>query len=401
MRILFCHPNFPAQFPHIAFFLASNPANQVFFATKCKEQNIPGVHRIIFSESRESSQTHSYLRHVESAVLQGQAVYRAGMQLKAQGFEPDVVFGHSGWGSTLFIKDIFPQTALLCYFEWFNHAYGVDRDFDPADTVTADTACSLRVANAPILMDLATCDAGVSPTYWQQSQFPIEYRQKIQVIHDGVPTDIHCPLPGAKLVLPEKNIDLSEVDEVITYVARGKDNYRGFPQFMEAAALLQQRRPHCHIVVVGNDHIAYGEPLPSDKSLKDIMLEKLELDLSRIHFTGLLPRLQYLQVLQASSVHVYLTRPYILSWSMLEAMSTGCMLVASNTPPVREVVEDGVNGLLVDYFSPACIADRVEEALDNKEKSALMRARARETILEKYDVRKIVPLQAALLEKLI
>ena len=167
--------------------------------------------------------------------------------------------------------------------------------------------------------------------------------------------------------------------------------YRGFPQFMETVALLQERRPNCHVVIVGEDRVAYGKRLPDGKTYKQLMLEKIPLDLSRVHFTGLLPYDRYLQVLQASSVHVYLTRPFVLSWSMLEALSTGCLIVASNTAPVTEVIEDGINGLLVDFFSPQEICDRVEEVLDHPTQMSSIRAKARQTILEKYDLAQLLP----------
>jgi glycosyltransferase involved in cell wall biosynthesis len=391
MKILFLHPNFPAQFRHLAVTLAQDKQNQVVFGTTRKEGQLAGVYKAVYSPSREvRPETHHYVRTLESAVLQGQAVYRMAEQLKAQGFVPDVVYGHSGWGSTLFIKDAFPESQLLCYFEWFYHARGSDADFDPSEPLTPDDVARIRIKNSPILVDLYSCDLGLSPTNWQRLQFPPEYHSKITVLHDGIDTAFFQPKPGAKLVLPAVNLDLSHAEEIITYVARGMEPYRGFPQFMEAIALLQQRRPHCHVVVVGEDRVAYGRSLPDAKTYKQLLLEKLPLDLSRLHFTGLLPYGQYLQVLQASSVHIYLTRPFVLSWSMLEAMATGCLLVASDTPPVTEVVRDGVNGLLVNFFSPQEICDRVEEALDNPEKMALIRTKARETILENYDLSKLL-----------
>ncbi|MBF2020676.1 MAG: glycosyltransferase family 4 protein [Hydrococcus sp. C42_A2020_068] len=391
MKILFLHPNFPAQFRHLAVALAQDKQNQVVFGTTRKEGQLAGVYKAVYSPSREvRPETHHYVRTLENAVLQGQAVYRMAEQLKAQGFVPDVVYGHSGWGPTLFIKDVFPESQLLCYFEWFYHARGSDADFDPSEPLTPDDVARIRIKNSPILVDLYSCDRGLSPTNWQRQQFPPEYQSKITVLHDGIDTAFFQPKPGAKLVLSAINSDLSHAEEIITYVARGMEPYRGFPQFMEAIALLQQRRPHCHVVVVGEDRVAYGRALPDAKTYKQLMLEKLPLDLSRLHFTGLLAYSQYLKVLQASSVHIYLTRPFVLSWSMLEAMATGCLLVASDTPPVSEVVRDGVNGLLVNFFSPQEICDRVEEALDNLEKMSPIRTKARETILENYALSKLL-----------
>ena len=392
MRILFLHSNFPAQFRHLAVALGQDSNNQVVFGTTRKEGSLPGVHKALYAPSREAHpQTHHYARPLEGAVLQGQAVYRLADQLKAQGFSPDVVYGHSGWGPTLFIKDIFPTAKLLCYFEWFYHAHGSDADFDPSEPLTPDDEARIRIKNAPILIDLYSCDRGLSPTYWQQQQFPPEFRSKIKVHHDGIDTQFFQPQPGAKLFLPRINLDLREVPEIVTYVARGMEPYRGFPQLIETVSLLQKRRPQCHVIIVGENRVAYGRSLPDGKTYKDVMLEKFPLDLSRVHFTGLLPYPEYLQVLQASSAHLYLTRPFVLSWSMLEALSTGCLLVASNTAPVTEMIQDGVNGLLVDFFDAQNICDHIEEALDNPTQMAPLRRQARETILDRYDLAKLLP----------
>jgi len=392
MKILFLHLNFPAQFRHVAAAMARDPVNQVVFATSREEGRIPGVHKVVFKPSRSARQeTHHYVRPLENAVLQGQAVYRVADQLRAEGFIPDIVYGHSGWGPALFIKDIFPQAKLLCYFEWFYHAHGSDADFDSSEPLTRDGEARIRIRNAPILIDLYSCDAGLCPTPWQLRQFPDEYHGKMTVLHDGIDTSFFSPNPKAKLVLSRIGLDLSQAEEIVTYVSRGMEPYRGFPQFMEALSMLQKRRPRCHAVIVGEDRVAYGRPLAEGKTYKQAMLEKLDFDTSRVHFTGLLSYPEYRTVLQASSVHVYLTRPFVLSWSMLEAMSAGCLLVASNAPPVAEVIQDDVNGLLVDFFSPREIADRVEEALDDPGRKASIRVRARETIRDKYDLAALLP----------
>ena len=392
MNILFLHPNFPAQFRHLATVLAKNSKNRVVFGTKRKEGSIAGVFKAIYTPSREARpETHHYVRNLENAVLQGQAVYRLAEQLKKERFIPDVVYGHSGWGPTLFIKDIFPKAELLCFFEWFYRAHGSDADFDPKEPLTVDDEARIRIKNTAILTDLYSCDRGLAPTYWQRKQFPQEFHSKITVCHDGIDTNYFQPKPGAKLVLPNKKLDLSEVDEIVTYVARGMEPYRGFPQFMEAVSILLKKRPNCHVVVVGEDRVAYGRSLPDGKTYKQLMLETYDYDLSRLHFTGLLPYSQYLQVIQASSVHVYLTRPLVLSWSMLEVMSTGGLVLGSKTPPVEEVIEDGVNGLLVDFFAIDRIVERIEDVLDNPDNMDNLRVKARETIQEKYDLSKLLP----------
>ena len=399
MRVLFLHPNFPAQYRHVATLLGQNPKNQVVFGTKNErpEWVIPGVKKALFAPSRDPHPgTHHYVRPLESAVIHGQAVYRMADKLKAQGFVPDVICGHSGWGPTVFAKDIFPDAPLLCYFEWFYHAYGSDANFDPNDPLSVDDVARIRIKNAPILIDLFSCDWGMSPTYWQRSQFPPEFHSKISVMHDGVDTEYFKPIPGAKLVLP--NLDLSHVDELVTYVSRGMEPYRGFPEFIEAVAYIQERRPNCHIVVVASERVCYGKPLPNGVSYKEHMLKKVPLDLSRIHFVGSLPYGLYLKVIQASDVHIYLTRPFVLSWSMIESMSTGCLVVGSDTPPVAEVIQDGKNGLLVDFFSPKQVADRVDEVFAHPNRMAELRKNARDTVLERYSHQVLLPRHIQLIE---
>ena len=391
MKILFLHPNFPAQFRHLATVLGQDRKNTVVFATNRPEGNIAGVNKIVYEKSRAARpETHHYVRPLENAVLEAQAVYRIAQKLKDQGFYPDVVYGHSGWGPTLFMKDVFSKATLLCYFEWYYNAYGSDASFDPSDPINADDEARIRTKNAPILLDLASCDRGLSPTLWQRSQFPTEFQSKIKVHHDGIDTSYFKPLPNAKLFLPRIGLDLTNASEIITYVARGMEPYRGFPQLIETIYLLQKKRPQCHFVIVGKDRVAYGKNLTDGKTYKEAMLEKFSLDMSRVHFTDLLPYNEYLQVLQASSVHIYLTRPFVLSWSMLEALATGCLIVASDTAPVTEVIEDNVNGLLVNFFNPQQICDRVIEALDNPQ-MAVIRDRARKTILEGYDLANLLP----------
>lgn len=392
MKILFLHSNFPAQFRHLAVNLAKNADNRIVFGTTRKEGQITGVYKLIYTPSREPKrETHHYIKPLESAVLHGQAVYRELNNLKNDGFYPDVVYGHSGWGPTMFIKDVFPRSKLLCYFEWFYNADGSDVGFDPSEPLTPDDKLRIRVKNTPILTDLYSCDAGLCPTVWQRNQFPKEYHNKLKVLHDGIDTNFFSPRKNEKLILPSIGLDLSDAKEIVTYVSRGMEPYRGFPQFMESVSLLQNNRKYCHVIIVGEDRVAYGRSLPDGKSYKQLMLDQFDFDLSRLHFTGRLPYSQYLQVLRTSSVHVYLTRPFVLSWSMLEAMSTGCLIIASNTHPVTEVIQDGVNGILVDFFSPQDIMGKIEEALDNPDRMEKLKTNARKTILEKYSLSDLLP----------
>jgi glycosyltransferase involved in cell wall biosynthesis len=390
MQILFLHSNFPAQFRHMAAALAKDPNNRVVFGTMQTAGEIAGVKKVLYQPQRQvNPQSHGYLLRMEAAVLQGQSMYRVARELKQQGFVPDIVYGHAGWGSTLFMRDIFPESVHLRYFEWFYHAYGADANFDPADPPDLDMDLRIRIYNAPILLELDSCDRGMAPTDWQRKQHPPEFHSKMDVLHEGIDTNFFQPNPGAKLKLP--GLDLSDVDEIVTYSTRGMEPYRGFPQFMAAVALIQKRRPKCHIVVVGKDEVCYGKRLPDGKTYKQQALESIEFDRSRLHFTGYLPYPQYLQVLQASGAHIYLTCPFVLSWSMLEAMATGCLVIGSNTPPVQEIIEEGKNGLLVDFFSPQAIAERVDEVFAHPDRMAQTRWQARHTIVQNYDLDRLLP----------
>jgi glycosyltransferase involved in cell wall biosynthesis len=397
MRILFLHPNFPAQFWKIAQALASSPRNEVVFLTTREDGDIAGVRKVLYKRAREvAEQTHPYLKTYEQAILHGQAAYRVMLEEKKNGFYPDVIYGHSGWGTTLFMRDLFPRARHLANFEWFYHAHGADSDFDPAEPVTADDEARLRIKNSSILIDLYSCDAGTCPTKWQHAQFPREFQPKIEVIHEGIDTAYFKPAePGAPLVLEKTGLNLSELPEIVTYATRGMEPYRGFPQFIEAASRILAARPNCHVVIAGEDRVAYGASLPDGKTYKQEMLAKFPLDPARVHFTGLLPYSDYRRLLQASHAHVYLTRPFVLSWSMMEAMSAGALVVASRTAPVEEIIQHEHNGLLVDFFDVDALTRTIDRALNERQQFADLRVKARQTIQVHYELRDCLKRRAA------
>ena len=390
MNILFLHPNFPGQFLQLSRYLGATGRHKVMFLSK--DQNgskLPGVQVGVYPKPREATKgIHHYLKLCEEAVMEGQAVIKGIHALKQQiNFTPDVVVGHTGWGSTLFVKDILPKVPLIGYFEWYYNAYGGDTCYWPDETQSIDDMCRIRTINTHHLLSLQACDVRYTPTQWQKAQFPKMYQEGMKVIHEGVETDYIKPQPGRKFILPEQKLDLSDCEELVTYVSRGFEQYRGFPQFMDTIRLLLQRRPNCHVVICGMDRACYGPQYAKDKTWKQMEEEKGGYDKSRVHFVGHLKREEYLMLLQASTVHVYLTRPFILSWSCLEAMGAGCCLVGSATPPVQEVVEDGVNGLLANFRRPEHIVMRIEEALDDPDLRARLGKAARETVLEKYELK--------------
>jgi glycosyltransferase involved in cell wall biosynthesis len=398
MRILFVHQNCPGQFKHLAPRLASDPGIEVAFLTQPNKPAVEGVQKIEYKPAREvASTTHRYLRLTEEGVLNGQAAGSAALDMKKQGFYPDVIVAHMGWGEALYIKEVFPRARLLGYFEWFYHANGADVGFDPDDPPSLDTRCRINTRNALHLLNLSVADWGVTPTHWQRRQHPGEFRQKLAVVHDGIDTDRVRPNPKVTGTLPN-GIQLRAGDEVITYVARNLEPYRGFPTFMRAAELLLERRPSCHILVVGGDGVSYGSAPRDGRTHREHMLEQVNLDRDRIHFLGKLPYEAYLRVLQLSSAHVYLTFPFVLSWSMLEAMSAGCLVIGSRTQPVEEVISHGHNGLLVDFFSPQEVADQVIGALERPAKMQNLRNAARQTIVQRYNLELCLRKQVKLIE---
>jgi glycosyltransferase involved in cell wall biosynthesis len=313
------------------------------------------------------------------------------LDLRKAGFLPDVMLGHNGWGEIWYLKDIFPEAPLIGYFEFFYRMEGADVAFDPADPVTPDTAPRLRTKNLGNLLALDTADLGQCPTEWQKSVYPRRYHSILNVIHEGIDTTIARPDPNAKLIIADKKAEFRAGEETVTYVARNLEPYRGFPSFMRALPAILSARPNARILIVGGDEVSYGARLPKGETFRQRMLSELgdSLDLTRIFFLGKIPYAGFIKVLQVSRAHVYLTYPFVLSWSMLEAMAAGCLIVGSRTQPVQEVILHAANGLLVDFFSPQQIADRVIEALEDSHSFSSIRRNARQTILDRYDLKSI------------
>lgn len=403
MKFLFVHQNFPGQYLQLAKHLGASGEHQVVFICQRKNQPLPGVQQVVYAPARvPTPEVHPYLRESEVGVLNAQQVARVALDLKKQGFVPDVMAGHNGWGEIWYLKEVFPETPLLGYFEFFYHLHGADVGFDPALPVNLNTATRLRTKNLGNLLALDTVDLGQCPTRWQQSLYPERYRDVLRVVHEGIDTTLVVPNPKAELPLPGSARVLTVRDEVVTFVARNLEPYRGFPSFMRSLPAILQQRPKAEIVIIGGDEISYGSRPANSLTCRQQLLQEFgdALDLSRVHFLGRVPYPTYLQVLQISSAHVYLTYPFVLSWSMLEAMAAGCLVIGSRTAPVEEVIRHGENGLLVDFFSAADIAGAVIAALEQPEEFRSIRAQARQTIVDGYDLHRIcLPAQLRLLEE--
>jgi glycosyltransferase involved in cell wall biosynthesis len=400
MEIVFIHQNMPAQFKHVATRLARDGANHVKFMTRRRDRELPGVQRVSYlPPPTPTGAGHRFLQRTEGAILFGEAVAKALRQLKAEGLRPDLICGHPGWGELLFVKDVFPDTPLLSYCELYHQPSGQELGFDPRQAPPEDVIYQSRVRNSHLLLSAEACDAGISPTRWQRQGFPEAFQSKIEVIHDGIDAGTFRPDPEATFTLPSGQV-LSRDDEVVTYVSRGLEPIRGFEVFMEALPRICAARPQAHVLVVGGDEVVYGFPTGTGRSWREEMLRRVPVDPARVHFLGTLPYDTYRQVLQVSTAHVYLTFPFVLSWSMLEAMSTGCVLVGSRTAPVVEVLEDGRNGLLVDFWSPTEVADRVVDVLRDRRAFASLGQAARDTILDRFEVEDCLSRQMALIGRL-
>lgn len=399
MRILLIHQNFPGQFRRIGQVWAQQPGWEVLGLGRNTAPGMDGVRWIPYQLHRQGlKDQHPYLRQMETAVLHGQAVARSLMQLKKKGWRPDVILAHPGWGETLYVRDIFPQARLIHFCEWFYGTPDSDTGFDPEFPSTFDSLAKLRTWNALHTLNLEHCDVGVSPTQWQRSRHPTVYLPKIALAHEGIDTDLLKPDPLAQFTLPNGHT-VKAGDPVLTYVARNLEPYRGFHVFMRALEKVQKAHPRCHTLIVGGDDVSYGGKPADAANWREKMLAEVSLDSQRTHFLGKLPYDRYRQVLQVSAAHVYLTYPFVLSWSMLEAMASGCLLIGSRTGPVQEVIQDGVNGLLVDFFDTGAMADRIVEALDHGAAFAPLRRAARQSAVEGYSLLEGERRYRALLER--
>lgn len=407
MKILFIHQNFPGQYRHLVKYFAEQPKCEVAVIGESKNllgwAGIKGVRIHSYSFYTPNNNPHIYLKDLDGHVARGQAVARVAMEIKKSGFTPDVVCVHMGWGEGLYIRDIFPFAKILSYCEFYYNSDNSDVNFEKNKKITTDKRLATRTRNATQLLSFASSDWGISPTQWQKDQYPNLIKDKISVIHDGIDTLSICPNPNASCTLPASGVRLTTKDEVITFVNRNLEPYRGFHIFAKALPLIQKIRPNAHILIVGADGVSYGAPPPAGTTFRQLFMRPIlsQLDMTKIHFVGRLARDTFTEILQLSRAHIYLTYPFVLSWSLLEAMSVGCVIVGSKTQPVEEVISHGHNGLLVDFFSPEEIAESIDIALGDRERMSRIKSEARNTILSKYDLHKVcLPQQISLVRSL-
>ncbi len=403
MKILFVHQNFPAQFLHIAPAMGKRGHQVVVLTDAANKRKFPfDSMRYQYSGGDIATRNFGMATHFAERSTRGMDAANGAAQLKARGFEPDVIFSHIGWGEGLFLKEVWPQAKKIVHAEFFYAPHGRDTNFDPEFSEESLRGSAwIRARTASMLLDLDQADHAVAPTRWQASTLPDYHRSRVKVIHEGVRTALVKPDPGASFTVPGTSLTLKSGDEVLTYVGRNLEPYRGYHILMRSLPKILQERPNAQVVIVGGDSLSYGTRAPGAKSWKEVMLTEMagRIDLSRVHFVGLLEYPAFISLLQISRVHAYLTYPFVLSWSMLEAMSAGALVIGSRTPPVEEVITDGDNGRLVDFFDVAGWSDAIIDALARPEQYLAIRARARESVVARYDLERVcLPQMVSFLE---
>ena len=401
MKILFIHQNFPGQFKFLAPALVQQGHNvqamtmQKLATDASGSATVQGVTLIPYKPSMGSTANiHPWVVDFESKIIRAEGCFRAALKLKAQGFTPDVIIAHSGWGESLFLKEVWPDAKLGIYCEFFYRPQGADVDFD-AEFRGSDEGdvCKLRLKNLNNLLHFEVADAGISPTHWQASSFPESFRSRIAVVHDGIDTDVVVPNRKASLTL-NGNIVLTPQDEVITFVNRNLEPYRGYHIFMRALPEILKHRPRARVLIVGGDEVSYGAQPPKGATWKSIFANEArpqisDADWSRVHFLGTIPYNQFITMLQLSTLHVYLTYPFVLSWSLLEAMGVGCAIVASDTQPLHEAIQHDQTGRLVNFFDVSKLTNEVCALLDDPKSRARLGKNAREFAQANYDLKTV------------
>ena len=396
MNILFIHQNFPGQFKFLAPALVQQGHTVVAMTMqKTEVKQWQGVKLETYSASRGSTpNVHPWVSDFETKTIRAEACFRSALEMKTKGYTPDLIIAHPGWGESLFLKDVWPNARLGIYCEFYYHPDEADVGFDPEfPSKDVGDVCRLRLKNLNNLLHFDVVDSGISPTHWQASTFPEPFRSKITVVHDGIDTEAVAPNLNVSLTL-NGDIKLTRADEVITFVNRNLEPYRGYHIFMRALPELLKRRPQARVLIVGGDDVSYGARPEEGKKWKDIFAAEVrpqisDPDWARVHFLGHIQYQHFIPLLQLSTVHVYLTYPFVLSWSLLEAMSVGCAIVASDTQPLREAMAHNDTGRLVNFFDVAGLVNEVCALLDDPTARAKLGANARAFAQDNYDLKTV------------
>jgi glycosyltransferase involved in cell wall biosynthesis len=389
MKVLLVHQNFPGQMRHLGLALHRRGDRVISIGGPLSAKQAPWQ-LIRYNELlNKPHPCHRWAEDNLSKVLRAETVGAIMFKLRQEGWTPDIVIGHSGWGELVPVKDIFPDVPVMHYLELFYQPKGLDVNFDPEfEDQNWDNQTKVRIRQSLQLQALHSLDMVLMPTRFQADTIPIEYRHKCEIIHEGIDTEAISPIDDRYIKLKKAGLTLRKGDEVVSFVNRSLEPMRGFHVFMRSLPKLQQLRPNAQIIIVGSENVSYGQPPQGHANWKDAMLHELsgKIDLSRIHFVGKVPHDTLHDIFRICSCHVYLTYPFVLSWSMLEAMSCEAVVIGSKTPPVGEVIEHQKNGLLVDFFDTNELAETIAQVLSDPDQYRILAQQARKTIQERYDL---------------
>ncbi len=328
-RILFLHHNFPAQFRKLASHLAAKGEEVLFLSERNFVGLLPGIEQRTVPSPKDFEIT-----SLGGQVACAQRFRQSLLELKIEGWIPDRIVSHSGWGCGLDAGWVFPDAKRISYLEWWFADDAMDFEFDPNNpwfSYSKKSRLNMRHRNMSIALELLEADAVVSPTQWQKKHLPGPLRERCQVIHEGVDINFFGFNPSWR---PIKKLRL-------TYATRGLEPMRSFPEFVLALPELLRLWPNLEVLIAGDDRMAYGGIKPEEGSYgkwaKAVLSDWCEE--GRVKFLGHLPKLQYARLLKSSHVHCYLTRPFVASWSLLDAMASGCCLVASDLELVKEFAD--------------------------------------------------------------
>ncbi|GAN55003.1 glycosyltransferase [Tanticharoenia sakaeratensis] len=381
MRYLFVHQNFPGQFLHILRRLHEEGEHDIVFISEANQGSLPGVRRVLYKPSKRSgADAYPAVREIELAALRADGVAQSARTLKQLGYEPDIIIGHHGWGELLNLGDVFPKSPILGYYEFFYHTDRNDVGFDPEFPLRPEAMPQVRLKNTVNFMALSQPGFGQTPTLFQRDTYPEWAHDRLTLLREGVNLDLCAP----KLELGRRSLTIGAMSiapkrKLVTYVSRDLEPYRGFHTFMRALPRLLEARPDVDVALVGGDGVSYGARAPGGATWRATLIEELRgsLDLSRVHFLGRVTYDDFRALLQRSDAHVYLTYPFVASWSLREAMACGCAIVGSRTAPVEEFITDGETGRLVPFLEPDAIADGILELLEDRTLARRLRRNAR------------------------
>lgn len=404
MRFAFVHQNFPAQFLHILRHLAAEQQHELLFITENRVNQIAGVRKIVHGlVGTVPPQTHRDAQEFTLSMIRAESVAGAARSVQRLGYEPDIIIGHHGWGEMLNLQDVWPKSPLLGYQEYYYNETGFDVGFDPEFPPEPDSYSRVRAKNAINLMSLTNPGHGFTPTQFQHSTYPAWARPNITVLPEGVNLDICKPDPALRnRAVTLGGYRIAPKDTLVTFVVRDLEPYRGFHIMMRALPRILAARPDVRVLLVGGDHVSYGAR-PARGTWREKMLDEVgpQIDRARVHFAGKVPYESYVKLLQRSDCHVYLTYPFVASWSLREALASGCALVASDTAPVREFVTHRKTGLLAPFLQPEAVAESVLEMLEDTKLAVRLRRNARAWAEKNLDMATYISAYRALIDRVI